>query len=496
MTFDLILRGATVVDGLGGEPFAADVGLEGPRIAAVGDLGQDTGCEELDTRGLALSPGFIDVHTHDDFAALRHPDMSFKSRGGVTTCIVGNCGFGPAPYGAACEMLRALTPGAEPPVYDGHAGYAAAVEAAEPGVNIGFLAGHGTLRLAVMGQAARAPEPSELRQMQSLLREALDAGALGLSSGLIYAPGRHAAREELIALAAEMRGSGALYATHLRDEAGGLLEAVDEAIEIGERAGVGVQISHHKAAGRDNWGHVRHSLARIDAAQARGLNVHADQYPYTAGSTTLAAILDNGAFQPGSPGGVGALAAEDVLIASCPGVREWEGKTIAALSQHLGRSPLTTAQAVFEKAPDTTVVLHMMSEADVQQVMRHPSTMIGSDGIPTLNGRPHPRLYNSFARVLGHYARDLGVLDLPTAVHRMTDFPARKFGLTDRGVVRAGAWADLVLFEAEGIIDTGTYADPNRYPAGIRHVLVNGRFVMRDGVPTGARPGRLLRRSG
>ncbi len=495
--FDLLFRGAEIYDGGGGAPYAADVGVSADRIAAIGSLDGADAREEIAATRLALAPGFIDVHTHDDFAALQHPDMAFKTRGGVTTCIVGNCGFGPAPYPQAMEMVGALAPGADIAPYSGHAGYTAALEAAPPAVNIGVLAGHGTLRLAAMDRAQREPTAAELSHMKDLLGEALEAGVLGLSSGLIYEPGRYAATDELVELASGMRGSGALYASHLRDEAAGLLAAVAEAIEIGARAGVPVQISHHKASGRDNWGLVARSLALIEAAQARGEAVHADQYPYTAGSTMLAAVLDNGAFDAAAAGhGIGVVTPADVIVAAAPGHAEWEGRSIEALSATLGLPPRDAAEAVVRDAPGATAILHMMSEDDVQQVLRHASTMIGSDGIPTLDGHPHPRLYNSFARVLGHYARDLGVLDLATAIHRMTGFPAHKFGLTGRGVIAEGALADLTLFDPRTIIDCGTWEQPNRYPRGITGVWVNGVAVVRNDRPTRARPGRVLRRAG
>ena len=495
-TLSMLIRGALVYDGTGAPPQHADVAVAGDRIADIGSCDGRTATIDIDAAGLSLAPGFIDVHTHDDFAALRHPDLGFKTRGGVTTCVVGNCGFGPAPYAQALTLIDSLAPGAQPEPWNGHTGYAERLAAQGIGANVGILAGHGTLRLAAMGSAARAPEDAEMAAMQALLREALDAGALGLSSGLIYEPGKHAHTDELIELAAVMRGSGALYATHMRDEGAGLLASVDEAITIGARAGVAVQISHHKASGRDNWGLVRDSLRRIEAAQARGESVHADQYPYTAGSTMLRAVLDNGAFQPQVRGGIGVVLPDDVLVASAPGYGGWEGRTIAELASSFDLDPRAAAERVVAAAPGATAVIHMMSEDDVRTVMRHPSTMIGSDGIPTLEGKPHPRLYNSFARVLGHYARDEAVFDMATAIHRMTGFAAAKFGLAERGVVRVGAYADLVLFDARTIIDRGTFEEPNRYPDGIDTVIVNGVSVVRRGRLLDALPGRVLRRAG
>jgi N-acyl-D-amino-acid deacylase len=495
--YDVLIRNAQVYDGEGGPPVSADVALESDRIARIGSLDGCAARLEIDASGLALAPGFIDVHTHDDFAALSHPDMGFKSRGGVTTCIVGNCGFGAAPFGEAIDMLGKLVPSAGITPYEGHAGYAAAVASATPGVNIGVLAGHGTIRKATAGSADRLPTDREMLVMKAHLQEALEAGVFGISSGLIYDPGRYAGTDELVELVSVMRGTGALYVTHMRDEGVGLRESVAEAIEIGARGGVGVQISHHKASGRDSWGLVKDSLRLIEAAQLRGENVHADQYPYTAGSTSLQTVLENGAFAGiDTSNRMSKVPPADVVVATAPGHSEWEGRSIAELGAELNQVPRVVAEMIVSHAPGTTVILHMMSEDDVQQVLRHPSTMIGSDGIPTLEGRPHPRLYNSFARVLGHYSRELGLFDLSTAIYRMCGFSARKFGLRDRGVVKEGAYADLVLFDAATVIDKGTFEEPNHYPVGIRQVFVNGRVAVRDDKVQARRYGRVLRRQG
>jgi dihydroorotase/N-acyl-D-amino-acid deacylase len=332
---------------------------------------------------------------------------------------------------------------------------------------------------------------AEMARMKAAVIEGIDAGALGLSSGLIYDPGRFATTDELVELASLLRGTGALYATHMRDESVGLLGAVREAIAVGERAGVPVQISHHKASGRTAWGLVRESLRLIVAARARGVAVHADQYPYTAASTVLAAVFRDGRFD----GGIGALEPGDVVIASAARHPEWEGRTVAAIAATLGCGAEAAAERVLRDEPEATVVVHCMREDDVQTVLRHPTTMIGSDGLPTLEGKPHPRLYGTFARVLGRYARELGVLSLADAVHRMTGLPASVFGLAGRGVLRRGAFADLVLFDPERIIDRGTFEDPHRQPDGIDAVFVNGVQVVADGRPTGSRPGRVLRRA-
>lgn len=482
---DLIIRDVWIYDGQGGGPVRGDLAVDGDTIAAVG-AAPGAAREIIDGRGLALAPGFIDVHTHDDFAAVLYRDMSFKTGGGVTTCVVGNCGMGVAPWAAAASMARAMHP-EKLPQWDGYRGYLDRLEAEPPATNIAALIGHGTARLAVMGNDAREPTGAEMQAMKDIVLEGLEAGAVGLSSGLIYDPGRYARTQELVELASLMRGTGALYATHMRNEGTGLLDALAEAIAIGEQAGVPVQISHHKASGREAWGLVAQSLALIEHAQARGLDVHADQYPYTAGSTILSAVFRGGSF--------GGIPPEAVVIASAADHRDWEGRSMAALAVAMGCDATEAAARVLAQEPDATVVIHTMCEEDVRTVMRHPSTMIGSDGLPTLAGKPHPRLFGTFARVLGRYARDEGVFPLAEAVRRMTGVPAKKFGFADRGTLRAGAKADLVLFDPDRIIDCGTFEDPKRMPKGIVSVYVNGALAVQDGKPTGARAGRALRRA-
>jgi N-acyl-D-amino-acid deacylase len=492
MRHDLLIRGAWIVDGSGAPGFSGDLAVDGDRIAAIGPLGSAEAARVIDARGLVLAPGFIDVHSHDDVAVLLDPEMAFKVSQGVTTDVVGNCGYGPAPRDLAAGFGRNLYPRREIPRWDGHAGYLARIDADPPSLNVAALAGHGTLRSAAMGTAKRRPTGSEQAAMIDLLREGLEAGAVGFSSGLIYEPGMHAETEELVALARAMAEVGGLYATHMRDESLKLLESVEEAIHVGEAGGVPVQISHHKASGRLAWGLVERSLAQIDEARGRGVDVTADQYPYTAASTILAAVIGGltGRADPGRH-----MPPEDVVLVSCPGSPELEGRDFADLAREQKRDAADIArELVAEHGGKVWVVMHLMCEDDVRTVLRHPSTMIGSDGIPMDAGKPHPRLYGTFPRVLGHYVREHGVLPLEDAVHRMTGMPAAKFGLDRRGLLREGCYADLVLFDPAAIGDRATYAEPRRTAAGIAEVLVNGTTVVRDGVHTGARPGKAARR--
>jgi N-acyl-D-amino-acid deacylase len=492
--FDLVIRGGTVYDGTGAPGVRADVGVRADRVVACGTI-LTRGDDELDAEGLAVAPGFIDVHSHDDYAVVLEPEVPFKVMQGVTSEVVGNCGSGVVPFEAGLVRFRRIHPDADPPAWQSFAAYLERVDAVKPSCNVAALIGHGTLRRGAMGHDQRPPTAAELDHMKAWVREGVAAGAVGLSTGLVYEPSRYAKTDEIVALARELGGaSGGLYATHMRNEADGLLDAVREAIRIGEEAGLPVQISHHKASGRRNWGRAQDSLRLIEEARARGLDVTADQYPYTAGSTSLAAVLQNGSFRSDSPGGFGQLEGGDVLIASAPRHPEWEGRMIGTLASEWDVDVETAAQQVFDAEGDACwVVVFTMDEHDVKAIMAHPTTMIGSDGVPS-GGHPHPRLYGCFARVLGRYVREEKVFDLTTAIHRMTGMPAAKFRLLDRGVIRPGAFADLVVFDPARVEDAATYGEPRRAPAGIHAVYVNGAAVVRAGRHTGARPGRALRR--
>lgn len=491
---DLIVRGADVYDGTGADPVRADVAVDGDRVAAIGDLSEAGAATEVDGAGLALTPGFIDVHAHDDAAVLMDPELRCKTLQGVTTDVVGNCGMGIAPHGNALPAFLPWTPGLDTlPVWRGYQGYVDRIDAEPPSLNVAVLVGHGTVRSEILGGRRDAPTATEVDAMRALVEEGMDAGAVGLSTGLIYEPGRYASTDEVVALAEVAAAAGAIYTTHMRNEADQLLEAVAESIEIGERAGLPVEISHHKASGRDNWGRVRDSLAMIDAARQRGVAVTLDQYPYTAGSTVLYAVVQNGALGDGK-GGIGRAEPDGVTVATASGHPEWEGLNLVEIGELLGVSPRDAADHVIIATGGTAlVVIEMMSEDDVRTVLAHPQTMIGSDGVPA-PGKPHPRLWGTFPRVLGRYARDDGVLSFADAVRRMTSLPATTFGLTDRGVIREGAFADLVLLDPATVADRGTYADPEQPPAGVNTVVVNGTIIVRDGAHTGARPGRALRR--
>jgi len=434
-----------------------------------------------------LAPGFVDAHTHDDGALLAHPGMEFKLSQGVTSVVVGNCGFSAAPVLA--DARGAPPPGvsfgngAEPRDL---AGYLAAVEAARPALNAMALVGHNTLR-AQLAPGEGAPAPAELARMRGEVERALEQGACGFSTGLVYTPGRHARTEEVIELARPLRERGALYATHMRNEGDRLLDSIEETLRIGREAGCAVHVSHHKSAGLRNFGRVRDSLARIDRANAEGMDVTLDVYPYTASSGPMAEYfrLDR----------LDLDLAAVTHLASCPDFPEWEGRGLADLAKELGVSLEDVTRRVLgaPRARQTICIQFVMDEGDVEANLRHPLVMVGSDGIPDLRGRPHPRLFGTCPRVLARYVRERGVLPLAEAVRRMTSLPCERFGLAGRGRVAEGAFADLVVFDPERVEDTATYADPKREARGIEWVIVNGRVALERGRHTGAGAGRALR---
>ncbi len=482
--FDLVIRGAQVADGLGAPLALADVAVRGDRIVAVGAV-DGRGGVEVDGTGRVLAPGFVDVHTHDDWAVLSDPRHACKVLQGCTSIVVGNCGTSIAP--GTDGMIS--SGGAFATIAD----YLAALDREPASVNTAALLGHGSVRSAVIGlRDDRPATTAELAAMTTLVEQGMADGAVGFSTGLIYEPGKYAPESELILLAGVAAAAGGLYTTHMRNEGVGLLHSIAETVRLAEQTGARVQISHHKASGRGAWGLVGQSLALIDAAAARGVDVMADQYPYTRGSTLLEQVVRAGELHGFGP--EGDLTPAQVLIGAAPHHPEWEGRTLDDLGHEWGCDGVRAAELVVEaEGRGCIVVLDTMTEADVETVMAHHSTLIGSDGIP-LGGKPHPRLHHTFPRVLGHYSRERGVLPLETAIARMTGLSARRFGLTDRGEVTAGAFADLVLFDPATITDTGTFTDPTTVPAGIDRVWVNGVCVAADGEHTGARPGKALRR--
>jgi len=487
--YDLVIRNASIIDGMGTPAHMGDLGITDGRIVDIGEA-RAPAKEEIDARGKTLAPGFVDTHTHDDGAMLRYPGMEFKLAQGVTTCVLGNCGFSVAPATRAAGRMVSgnaiLNVGDTPVDWEDLTGYMAAVAARRPAVNGIALAGHNTLRFGALGNEQRPPSAAELARMRAWVEEAMTQGAAGLSTGLIYEPGRWSETEELIALCRPIAPFGGVYATHMRNEGARLLDSIEETLRIGREAGCHVHISHHKASGEEVEGLVERSLARVDQARAAGQGVTLDMYPYPAGSTRLDAIARLGR--------VDGWYAERLRLATVPGRPEWQGKTLMDVALELDLPPDQAAARILEGPGQETVIIQfIMREEDVERNIQHEAMMIGSDGIPVLEGFPHPRLFGTFPRVLGVYVRERGLVSLPEAVRRMTSLPAQVFGLTDRGVLAPGMWADLVLFDPAIVRDTATYEDPMQEPEGIALVVVNGTVAYADGHHMGAGSGRMLR---
>jgi len=525
-SFDVLIRGGEVVDGTGSAPRRADVGVNGDRVEVVDDLSGADAAEVIDATGKVVTPGFIDVHAHTDLAASmpdKYGDIKTASLlQGVTTEVCGNCGFTPFPLEPARrEEFKEFLSGLFAEQRGGFATFAEyrdAISEFDLAVNLAPLVGHGSIRAGVMGMEDRPPADDELARMESAADQAFAEGAFGLSSGLIYPPGVYGQTEEVIALAKVAGRHGRPYATHMRDEADRVVAAIEEALRIGREGGTGVEISHHKLAGRNNWGRSEETLALIEKARDSGVDVTIDVYPYTAGSTYLAATLPPWVNSGGAPAIVERLRDADtrqrigkeveagsdewqslvdkvgwesVVIATAAAHPEFEGKSMVEVGEALGLSPFDAACDLLIADPKVLMIIHMMDEADVQRILSAPYAMIGSDGVPT-PGKPHPRIAGCFARVLGHYSRDLKLFPLAEAVRKMTSLPASRFGLKDRGAVAAGKIADLVVFDPATVIDRATYDDPLLAPAGVDAVLVNGKVAVRSGTDTRVRSGQVL----
>jgi len=473
---DTFIRSANIFDGSGGPPVLLDVAIREGRICDIGSSLPHTAPRVIDAQGLALAPGFIDVHTHDDTVVVRRPEMLPKLSQGVTTVITGNCGISAAPVrlknGVPDPMN--LLGGAEDFCYPTFAAYIAAIRAAIPAVNVAALVGHTALRNNHMDRLDRTATETEIDAMRMQLREALGGGALGLSTGLAYGSASAASTQEVVALAEPLATAGALYVTHLRSEAGAILEAMSEAFAIGRRCGVPVVISHLKCAGIANWGRsgeVLRALEQARDAQPAGC----DCYPYAAGSSTL----DLGQVDP----------RVDITITWSATHPEQAGKPLSRIAESWG-VPQTEAARRLQPAG---AIYHSIAEEDMRRILAHPATMFGSDGLPD-DPRPHPRLWGTFPRILGRYSREEKLFSTAEAIRRMTALPAERFGLTQRGRIRVGYCADLVLFDPETIADTATFADPIRPAQGIEAVWVNGVLSWTADGATGERAGRFLPR--
>ncbi len=486
---DVIIRNGTIVDGSGRKGFAGDVGIAGERIVTVGKVPGDAPLV-VDAAGMVVAPGFVDMHAHSDFALLKNPAASEKIMQGVTTNVIGNCGMSPAP---ANERVRQYFEGFLRFVFGEMsvrgfrtlAEYFKAVEDNGVSINIASYAAHGIIRYYVTELNPDTPTPAEIDQMKNILRQAMEDGAFGLSSGLIYPPGNFSKTDELIELCKVVAEFGGIYSTHMRDEGERLAESVGEAIEIGGSAGVPVQIAHHKAHGKPNWGKSKESLKLIERARSEGLDITADQYPYTASSTILAAVMASEDFD-----------ADNVMIASTKYDHSLEGRMLADIAKDRGKTAREVAEEINSDEDGAVMAIFFeMNEEDVVRIMKHPTTMIGSDGAESEGGKPHPRLYGTFPRVLGRYVREKKVLSLEEAVRKMTSMGLEKLGIKDRGLIKENYYADIVVFDPDTVADTATYENPRQFPRGIRHVFVNGALAVNDGKQTSALAGKVLRKT-
>jgi N-acyl-D-amino-acid deacylase len=499
-SYDVIVSGAKVIDGSGNPWYYADIGIRGDTIQAVGNLSGASAATRIDARGLVVAPGFIDIHSHGRRAISRVPTAENYLREGVTTIVEGPDGSSPLPLGPYLANL------VKTPI----------------SINFASMVGQGSIRDAVIGLVNRKATPEEIDKMKALAEQAMRDGAFGLSTGLFYVPGNFTPTEEVIEIAKVVGRMGGIHISHMRDEAAHVLDSVRETIRIGEEGGLPTQITHHKIIGQASWGLSAESLKLVEAARARGVDVTIDQYPYTASSTGIAALFPQWALEGGQKSLLERLSApeqrarikavivqnikvdrgagdpKNIQIANCSFDPKLAGKNVAEITRAAGKEP------TFENAAETAIELqtkggcsaiyHAIGEEDVVRIMRSPYTMIASDGeIPVFGqASPHPRSYGTFARVLGVYVREQHVLTLEEAIRKMSGYPAQRLKIWDRGLLRPGMKADVVVFDPATVADRSQFDNPHQYSVGFRDVMVNGKLAMVNGVVTAARPGRVL----
>ena len=500
-TYDLVLRNGRLVDGSGGPWYRGDIAIRGDAIVKVAASITDPAVRVIDVQGQVIAPGFIDIHTHARGGIFQTPTAENYVRQGVTTLIEGPDGSSPVPLKPFFEKLEALP----------------------KAVNIGSFIGQGSVRSAVIGNANRQPTPEELEKMRSLVDQGMKDGAFGLSSGLFYVPGTFTSTDEVIELARVAGRLGGIYISHMRDEAAGIVDSVKETIAIGERSGLPTQVTHHKIIGPANWGRSSDTLRLIDEARARGVDATIDQYPYTASSTSIqAALLPAWAQEGGRAETVNRLTdpatrarikaetiriiknergggdPKNIVIAGCGWDATLAGKNLADVARLRGMEPTieNAAEAalwIVEKG-GCSGIFHAINEADLERILKHPATMIGSDGEIPIFGQahPHPRSYGTFARVLAVYVRERHTITLEDAVRKMSSFPAQRLGLQDRGLLRAGMKADIAIFDPSRVRDAATFERPHQYAEGVSAVIVNGQVVFERGAMTALRPGKVL----
>ena len=521
---DVLVKNGEILDGLGGPQYKKNLGIMSDTIVYLGN-DQPEASEIIDASGQVVAPGFIDIHTHDDTWLLYDPNAKEKLSDGVTTLMVGNCGFSAAPLLPSREKLvqeNFLNFVNVPWNWNSVEEYLERLSSVGLGVNVGTLVGHNTIRLNVMGTEKRAPTDEELEKMKSLTKFAMAEGAFGMSTGLIYVPGIYSQTDELVELSKVVAQFQGLYTSHIRGEASTLKIAVREALEIGQRAKIPVEISHHKASGRDNWGMIQETLMMIEAARKKGVDVNCDVYPYTAGNTGLGTLIPSWVFADGLSEAKKRMTdsttrskiiaemmtqkkdeerplvdvgPENIFISYRKDDPSLEGKSLAELAKTYQNSSAEIVLDLVMKhgsMHSIFIILFEMSEQDVEAVMQHPLSMIVSDSVNPI-GKPHPRVFGTFSRVLSKYVREKQLLTLEEAVCKMTSMPAHKFGLFNRGAIRIGNKADLAIFDPAKVTDMATFEDPARYSEGMNYVLVNGKVAWKQNKQTSLRGGIVLK---
>ncbi len=527
--FDVIVKNGCLIDGTGNPWFRADVGIKSGKILVISDLGSEDTNRIIDAKGLMVCPGFIDMHSHSEYSLLANSKAESKIRQGVTTEVNGNCGDSPAPTKGITEEAAEEAKEYKLDIDWSTLGeYLDKLERQGIALNVAQLVGHGTIRTSVMGYENRSPTCEELNEMREQVAQAMEDGAFGISTGLFYLPGCFADADEVIELCKVVARYGGICTSHIRGEGDPLIEAVAEAIEIGEKANIPVQISHHKACGIENWGKVEKTLRMMEEARARGVDVTCDVYPYTACGADLVSMIPIWAHE----GGVDKLRErlkdpknreriKKEMLEGIPGWescvkqsgwgrikvigwkehKEFEGKTIAKIAELKSVDPFDlTFDLILEKEMPELIDL-AMNEEDVCAVIKHPLSMVGSDGWALApygvlsESKTHPRSYGTYPRLLGKYVREEKVLTIENAIRKMTSLPAQKLGLRDRGIPSKDMWADMIVFDSKRVVDEATYEDPHRPPKGIEYVLVNGEVVVNRGKHVGTLPGKVLRLS-
>jgi N-acyl-D-amino-acid deacylase len=530
--FDLCIRNARIIDGTGTPWYRGDIGITGGKITYIGNLKETefTANKIIDANDKIVSPGIIDCHTHFDYYVLGYPELNIKARQGVTTILTGACGISIAPLShdkvSALDTYAGFIKAGVNPNYTwgSVSEYLNELENLELGINVGTFVGHGTIRLNAMGFENRKPTNAEMDAMKNDLKEALEDGAFGLTSGLIYPPGIYSAEDEIIELAGVLKEYHSVYLSHMRNESTGVIDSVQEIINVAKKADVPVQIHHHKVLGTKNWGLINETLKMIDDARKNGLDVTLDQYPYTAASTTLRACLPGWVHEGGVEKMLSRLQdpvlrekikkeiledeswenwylfsngnAAGVVILYAPHTPIYEGKTLAEASKLMGKEPVDALlDIILDNKGDDNGCYFTISEDDIIKIMQHPVTMIGSDSIPSApNTKSHPRNNGTFTRVLSRYVRDLKALPLEEAIRKMTGYPATRFGIHNKGFIKINMDADLLIFDENQISDRATFEEPGNMPVGIEYVIVNGEIAVKNGEQTEMRAGTVIRK--